>query len=221
MTAATPENYVTPENYGDTPDDTYPYTPKPQITLASLVRAARRKAKDTPDFVYEPPGGQGTNCRYIVDGDDGAPCGSCIWGQILLEHGVDPRWLTLWEGHPVRLILAALRREGIITDPVAWWDDAIAIWVPEVSWIDEMQTIQDFRDPWGDAIMMADSYLRDSAWLLEKFPGTVLPLHPLQDDDTVPGSEDEGEIPVVAPDDHDGGDHTGGDHEDERNGGGE
>lgn len=71
---------------------------KPIIKQADLVREVKRLVAENPDFVYMNGGAYDSNedvptCSYVT-GDNGQ---GCIFGQALINLGVDKEELSYWE----------------------------------------------------------------------------------------------------------------------------
>lgn len=113
----------------------------------NLIRHVRAKAAAAPDFVYVSPnlGNLTTaddSCRYV---HDGAP--SCIIGHALWNAG---------------LINSAFEWNQYNTDSVSALTGPLSLDLDkdELTWLADVQWLQDRDTPWGEAVAKADEKLK-------------------------------------------------------------
>jgi hypothetical protein len=119
------------------------------ITTEQVVNEIRRLAAEQPDFVYvNPVDPENTDCLYVHNwgNEDGLPVvGGCIAGQALMNLGVPASTL-----HDVEFtsVSGILPRVGVKVDIVS--DRNL------LTWMDDVQSKQDIKNPWGLAVKAAD-----------------------------------------------------------------
>jgi hypothetical protein len=112
-------------------------TTKVDFTTKDVVREVRRIAAENPDFVYTPS--LNGICSYHAT--EGNPQG-CIIGAALKSLGVDVDVLA----GPANTILRHLGLEGVF-----YIEDVSR----EAEWVQTVQSCQDCRKPWGEAVSLA------------------------------------------------------------------
>jgi hypothetical protein len=104
--------------------------------LISIVRA---KAEENPEFVYLPPGGDGTSCLYVHDGQPSCLIGQALWGAGCINAQFERNWT-----HNTERIDGIALALGLELDPA------------EIEWLGRVQDSQDNQAPWGRAVAAAD-----------------------------------------------------------------
>ena len=114
------------------------------ITAKDVVAKVRELAAESPDFVYPTASrGNDVDCFYLPDERFGQP--ACIFGQALLALGADREVLARADSNPIGTPVNALLGDlGVIKD-----DDS-------ADWFWTVQSKQDTRTPWGEAVWVAD-----------------------------------------------------------------
>lgn len=107
-----------------------------ELTLTDIQAEIRRLADEQPDHVYER---YGQSCVYVADDGEGNLVGSCIVGRALVNLGVEPETLTFYIVPTADTLLTSVDLVG-----------------PEVSWIQDVQSEQDYGITWSKAIAYAD-----------------------------------------------------------------
>lgn len=110
----------------------------------NLIRRVREKAAAEPDRVYQSPlpFEDDDSCRYV---HDGAP--SCIIGHALWNAG---------------LINSAFEWNQYNTDSVSALTGPLSLDLDkdELTWLADVQWLQDRDTPWGEAVAKADEKLK-------------------------------------------------------------
>lgn len=104
------------------------------IDSSQVVEEVKRLAKEKPDFVYAIPEDAET-CLYVFNGK-----GSCIVGQALINLGILAEDIAEHEGQPASDVM-----EDLLDDPNSGHN----------FWLDQVQSEQDGRVPWGKAVETA------------------------------------------------------------------
>lgn len=102
-----------------------------------IIDKVREIAAAQPEFVYVPPGGPGTTCYYVLDGE-----GSCIIGRALFALGLIDNSIPFDDN--TLTVGALFNTLGIEVDG------------EEGIWLREVQYQQDSGKPWGEAVGAAD-----------------------------------------------------------------
>lgn len=112
------------------------------VGAEELERAIREVAAESPGYVYKrafvddgPP-----ICAYF----DGDGCPSCLVGQGLARLGVT---------------LGSLRGLNAVGVSALFEDELIETGAVPERWFTVLQDAQDFGNPWGEAVKMADAAL--------------------------------------------------------------
>lgn len=105
--------------------------------VKDVIAKVRELAAEKPDFVYESPSGVRGCCVNWVE-EDGKKIGSCLIGQALFALGAGD-------------IISDMAGVDELYD---YGDEDIGL---EVDWLTVVQSAQDNKRPWGQAIEIADS----------------------------------------------------------------
>ncbi len=114
------------------------------ITVEALIRRVRELAREKPDFIYpKNVTSEGPSCVYNAH-EDGRP--PCIFGQAFIDLGepVDEP-----SGEAAGAIWSVCHVKGI------------AHTQRQRYWMVEMQSAQDCKIPWGEAMRQADTWLAE------------------------------------------------------------
>lgn len=124
------------------------------ITVNRVIEEVRKIANERPDFVYadqplSTPTLQSNSCSYI-SASYGIPEGEgCIVGQALQKLGISEDALQEHEGYIASGVLIRLDIH----------DQEESEHTPELEWLDTVQSEQDTKKSWGEAIRVADEAL--------------------------------------------------------------
>lgn len=117
------------------------------IPLTEIIAEIRRIAAESPDYVYKPvvkPNSLSLEtCEYVERSADGELVGSCIVGRALVNLGVPPEVLTFTSDYTPTAF-------GLLADPDGDGEGT------EIIWIQRVQSGQDEKMSWGDAVARAD-----------------------------------------------------------------
>ncbi|MFF0498493.1 hypothetical protein ACFYU5_18960 [Nocardia aobensis] len=117
------------------------------IPLTEIIAEIRRIAAESPDYVYKPvvkPNSLGIGtCEYVERSADGELVGSCIVGRALVNLGVPPEVLTFTDDFTPTAF-------GLLADL------DFDVRGAEIKWIQRVQSGQDQKMSWGDAVARAD-----------------------------------------------------------------
>lgn len=126
------------------------------FTLTDVVARARQLVEAKPLFKYASQSawvgddGQTISCVYVEDG-----CGSCLFGQVLMDLGVPEEFFANLEGQSISCLLE--------DDLDEWLDHSDASWVDEdtrgdlIEWCQTVQNLQDKQQPWWACVETADA----------------------------------------------------------------
>lgn len=115
------------------------------ITTKDLVKEVKKIASENPDFIYA-----GKYCSYFGQ-EVGDPTGQCcIIGQAFKNLNIDT---------------SGIKEGGKITSPniyIIIHRGMVDIQIDsdsDVIWLAKVQSVQDRKDPWGEAVDRANNYM--------------------------------------------------------------
>lgn len=108
-------------------------------TFEELEREVRRIAAERADFVYVRSGGN-RYCMYLHY-EDGVPVGDCLFGQALINLGVEPASLVPLETKDIGRVMISL---------------GIKCSIRQFDWAYNLQQCQDKGMTWGECVRRAD-----------------------------------------------------------------
>jgi len=124
------------------------------VNLRALQDEIRRLASEKPDYTYSVPEDAdeyregSTGCLYTVT-LDGEKVGSCIVGQALLNLGVSPEDLSIYEFYSVDHLFS----DEYMNDNKGFSDEEQEV----IDWILGVQMLQDKAHPWGIAVQVNEA----------------------------------------------------------------
>lgn len=114
-----------------------------------LVESVMNKEGFGPDYVYQNPDPeQPTRCFNVWNGE-----GSCIIGRALIEMGVEPEWFKQTGMRPAQPFSDVSRDLEI--------EKSIRFTSKAYHFLREIQSCQDTKVPWGQAIRSAKRDVED------------------------------------------------------------
>ena len=120
-------------------------------TATQVIEEVRRLAEEQPDFVYGHQEGAVGECSYFGCALKDTSGQACIVGQALANLNVDMSDLKRKEDRGIGMAIAEAFEWEVVDIPYT---------EEEVRWLGDVQYHQDNKEPWAQAVALADKALQ-------------------------------------------------------------